>query len=89
MVHGDNQGLVLPPRVASVQVVVVPCGIAVKTSDEVRKAVHDGCQELADVLRKAGVRVKADFREGYTPGWKFNDWEQKVGLPLCRFRMVG
>jgi prolyl-tRNA synthetase len=81
MVHGDNQGLVLPPRVASVQVVIVPCGITAKTTDAARQKVYDGCQQLADVLKQAGVKVKADFREGYTPGYKFNDWEQK-GVPL-------
>lgn len=75
MVHGDNQGLVLPPKVASVQAVVVPCGITVKTN---KQEVYDHCEELAARLRKAGIRAKADLREGYTPGYKFNDWEQKV-----------
>ncbi|KAF8908658.1 prolyl-tRNA synthetase [Gymnopilus junonius] len=81
MVHGDNQGLVLPPRVASVQVVVVPCGITAKTTDEKREEINGKCEELAKKLKKAGVRAKADLREGYTPGYKFNDWEQK-GVPL-------
>ncbi|KAF8157026.1 hypothetical protein B0H34DRAFT_657939 [Crassisporium funariophilum] len=81
MVHGDNQGLVLPPRVASVQVVVVPCGITAKTTDEQRAAINGKCEELAKELKKAGIRSKADLREGYTPGYKFNDWEQK-GVPL-------
>lgn len=81
MVHGDNQGLVLPPRVASVQVIVVPCGITGKTSDEQRKAINDKCDELVKQLKAAGVRAKADLRDGYTPGWKFNEWEQK-GVPL-------
>ncbi|TFY59063.1 hypothetical protein EVJ58_g6012 [Rhodofomes roseus] len=81
MIHGDNQGLVLPPRVASIQVVIVPCGITAKTTDEQRKAISDKCEELANVLKKAGVKAKADLREGYTPGFKFNDWEQK-GVPL-------
>ncbi|KAF8954410.1 hypothetical protein BDZ97DRAFT_1676856 [Flammula alnicola] len=81
MVHGDNQGLVLPPRVASVQVVVVPCGITAKTTDEQRAKINGTCEELAKKLKKAGIRAKADLREGYTPGYKFNDWEQK-GVPL-------
>lgn len=81
MVHGDNQGLVLPPRVASVQVVVVPCGITAKTSEAQRTEINDKCQVLVDTLRKVGVRAKADLRDGYTPGWKFNEWEQK-GVPL-------
>ena len=82
MIHGDDQGLVLPPRVASIQVVIVPCGITAKTSEEARKNINDACEELAKSLKKAGVRAKADLREGYTPGFKFNDWEQKVSLSI-------
>jgi len=78
MVHGDNQGLVLPPRVASIQVVVVPCGITAKTTDESRAKINTACDELAKTLKKAGVRARADLRDGYTPGYKFNDWEQKA-----------
>lgn len=81
MVHGDDQGLVLPPRVASIQVIVVPCGITAKTTDEERKEINDRCEELAQGLRASDIRAKADLRDGYTPGWKFNDWEQK-GVPL-------
>jgi len=81
MVHGDNQGLVLPPRVALVQVVVVPCGINAKTSDADRNKINDACDELAKSLVDIDIRAKADLREGYTPGYKFNDWEQK-GVPL-------
>ncbi|KAF9050963.1 prolyl-tRNA synthetase [Hymenopellis radicata] len=81
MVHGDNQGLVLPPRVASIQVVVVPCGITAKTSDETRTQINSACDDLAKTLKKSGIRAKADLRDGYTPGYKFNDWEQK-GVPL-------
>lgn len=81
MVHGDNQGLVLPPRVASVQVVIVPCGITAKTTEEQRQEITAKCEELAATLKKVGVRARADLREGYTPGYKFNDWEQK-GVPL-------
>ncbi|KAI0826152.1 prolyl-tRNA synthetase [Irpex lacteus] len=77
MTHGDNQGLVLPPRVASVQVVVVPCGVTAKTRD----TLNAKAEELAATLKKAGVKAKADVRDGYTPGYKFNDWEQK-GVPL-------
>ncbi|THH00052.1 hypothetical protein EW026_g2425 [Hermanssonia centrifuga] len=81
MIHGDNQGLVLPPRVASVQVVIIPCGITAKTTDEGRKTINDKCEELASELKKVGVKAKADIRDGYTPGFKFNDWEQKA-IPL-------
>ncbi|EPQ53662.1 prolyl-tRNA synthetase [Gloeophyllum trabeum ATCC 11539] len=81
MVHGDNQGLVLPPRVAGIQAVVVPCGITAKATDEERKRINDACLDLEKTLKKAGVKAKADLRDGYTPGYKFNDWEQK-GVPL-------
>ncbi|KAJ7623394.1 hypothetical protein FB45DRAFT_925519 [Roridomyces roridus] len=81
MVHGDNQGLVLPPRVASVQTVIVPCGITAKSTDETRAQINNACADLAKTLKKAGIRAKADLRDGYTPGYKFNDWEQK-GVPL-------
>ncbi|KAF7317943.1 Dihydrolipoyl dehydrogenase [Mycena kentingensis (nom. inval.)] len=81
MIHGDNQGLVLPPRVASVQVVIVPCGITARTTDEQRTKINNACEALAQTLKKSGIRAKADLREGYTPGYKFNDWEQK-GVPL-------
>ncbi|KAJ3830420.1 hypothetical protein F5880DRAFT_1606728 [Lentinula raphanica] len=81
MVHGDNQGLVLPPRVASIQVVIVPCGITVNTNDETRTKIEGACDDLAKTLKKAGLRVKADLRDDKTPGYKFNDWEQK-GVPL-------
>ncbi|KAG6864262.1 hypothetical protein C0991_011003 [Blastosporella zonata] len=81
MVHGDNQGLVLPPRVASIQVIIVPCGITAKTSDQQRAQINAACEELAKMLKKSGVRAKADLRDGYTPGYKFNDWEQK-GVPV-------
>lgn len=81
MVHGDNQGLVLPPRVASIQVVVVPCGITAKTGQEERRRINEACESLAKELGSVGVRAKADVRVEYTPGWKFNEWEQKVRSP--------
>jgi bifunctional glutamyl/prolyl-tRNA synthetase len=78
MTHGDDKGLVLPPRIAPIQVVVVPCGITVNTSAEDQKKLMDGCESLCDELTKAGVRVKGDYRDNYSPGWKFNHWELKV-----------
>lgn len=86
MVHGDDKGLVLPPRVASVQVIVIACGITAKTTDAERARINEECQNLVDRLVKVGIKAKADFREGYTPGYKFNDWEQKVvHVPLDKF----
>ncbi|KAH6900915.1 hypothetical protein BKA70DRAFT_1437144 [Coprinopsis sp. MPI-PUGE-AT-0042] len=77
MVHGDNQGLALPRCVAGEQAVVVPCGITASTSDEQRTNINNACEELAQTLGKAGLRAKADLRDGSTPGYKFNNWEQK------------
>lgn len=77
MVHGDNQGLVLPPRVANIQVVIVPCGV----NDATQKGIYDACDDVAKELKKLGIRAKADLRDTYLPGWKFNYWEQK-GVPI-------
>ncbi|KAF8461369.1 cytoplasmic proline-tRNA ligase Prs1 [Kalaharituber pfeilii] len=81
MIHGDNNGLVLPPRVANYQVVIVPCGLTVKTTKEDRDSLYDDIAMIEKRLRAAGIRVKADTRDSYSPGWKFNDWELK-GVPL-------
>ncbi|GAA5943277.1 proline--tRNA ligase [Sporobolomyces koalae] len=81
MVHGDDKGLVLPPRVAQLQAVIIPVGITAKTTDEQRRHLEDEADRLAKELVKAGIRAKADLREGYTPGFKYNDWELK-GVPI-------
>ncbi|GAA5989481.1 hypothetical protein JCM10908_000494 [Rhodotorula pacifica] len=81
MIHGDDKGLVLPPRVAQLQVVIVPTGITAKTPNETRAAIENEADRLAKELVKAGVKAKADLREGYTPGFKYNDWELK-GVPI-------
>lgn len=84
MVHGDDKGLVIPPRVAQIQVQIVPCGITSKTTDEQRKELLDKCVEMGKELRKttfcgAPLRVKDDIAENRTPGFKFNDGEMRVG----------
>uniref|UniRef100_A0A1B6CM59 proline--tRNA ligase n=1 Tax=Clastoptera arizonana TaxID=38151 RepID=A0A1B6CM59_9HEMI len=81
MIHADNKGLVLPPRVASIQVVIVPCGITVTLKEEEKLALMNACEELEDSLHKAEVRVYGDYRDNYSPGWKFNHWELK-GVPV-------
>ena len=81
MVHGDNQGLVLPPKVACIQVVIVPCGITANLSAEDRDKLYQACKDYETSLVQAGVRVKGDYRENYSPGWKFNHWELK-GVPI-------
>jgi prolyl-tRNA synthetase len=76
MIHGDDQGLVLPPRVALQQVVIVPVGMS--KAEGKNQVIYDRCMALERELIGAGIRAKADCREGYTPGWKFNDWELRV-----------
>jgi prolyl-tRNA synthetase len=75
MVHGDDQGLILPPRLAPHQVVVVP----IYKDDAERAAVMQAIDQLTADL--PGLRVHVDRREGLTPGFKFNDWEMR-GVPL-------
>ena len=75
MVHGDDQGLVLPPRLAPFQVVIVPI---YKTEQE-RSAVMEQTERVQQSL--AEFRLKLDDREEVTPGFKFNDWEMR-GVPL-------
>uniref|UniRef100_A0AC11DH52 Glutamyl-prolyl-tRNA synthetase 1 n=1 Tax=Ovis aries TaxID=9940 RepID=A0AC11DH52_SHEEP len=81
MVHGDNVGLVLPPRVACVQVVVIPCGITNALSEEDRDALLAKCNDYRRRLLSVNIRVRVDLRDNYSPGWKFNHWELK-GVPI-------
>lgn len=74
MTHGDDDGLVLPPKIAPVQVQIVS---AVNDNDRVKENVS----LLAGELEKAGIRVKTDLRDGYSLGWKLNDAEIQ-GVPL-------
>jgi len=77
MVHGDDTGLVLPPRIAPLQAVIVPI-ISKKMTYEVVKPY---CENILKELEQAGIRAKYDDREMYNPGWKYNHWEQK-GVPI-------
>uniref|UniRef100_A0A8B9PQF6 Bifunctional glutamate/proline--tRNA ligase n=1 Tax=Apteryx owenii TaxID=8824 RepID=A0A8B9PQF6_APTOW len=81
MIHGDNMGLVLPPRVACFQVVIIPCGITNSLSEEDREALLKKCNEYRNRLLSVNIRVRADLRDNYSPGWKFNHWELK-GVPV-------
>lgn len=78
MVHGDDKGLVLPPKVAPVQVVFVPIYFK---DEQVNAGINAKINELADLLKKAGVRAECDLREVYNPGWKYNHWEVR-GVPI-------
>lgn len=75
MVHGDERGLKLPPKVASIQVVIVPIFFDKSKEDVMKKA-----KEIKDLLEDK-FRVELDDRDLYTPGWKFNEWEMK-GVPV-------
>lgn len=76
MVHGDNKGLVIPPRIAPIQVIIIPI---YKKSDE--SIVKKSGSEILQQLGEANIRAKVDERDEYTAGWKFNDWEIR-GVPL-------
>jgi prolyl-tRNA synthetase len=77
MVHGDDQGLILPPRLAPTQVVFVP----IFKTDEEKAVVLDTARKASAALVAAGIRVRTDERDGVSPGFKFNDWEMR-GVPL-------
>lgn len=81
MTHGDDKGMVTPPRVAPVQVVLIPSGLTTKLSDEMRAKVYATIDQVEKDLQDADVRVKKDVREGYTPGFKWSHWEM-MGVPL-------
>jgi prolyl-tRNA synthetase len=73
MVHGDDSGLVLPPEIAPIQLVVIPVA-------QHKEGVLDKAWEIGKALGKA-FRIKVDDQDGYSPGWKFNQWEMK-GVPI-------
>jgi prolyl-tRNA synthetase len=77
MAHGDDQGLRLPPKMAPFQVVIVP----IFRNEAERGPVMQTVDQLAALLREAGLRVHVDTRETLSPGFKFNDWEMR-GVPL-------
>jgi prolyl-tRNA synthetase len=76
MTHGDDHGLILPPRVAPYQVVIVPI-----SRGNWQETVLPRARELRDALASAGVRVRLDDSDANTPGWKFAEWEMR-GVPL-------
>jgi len=76
MVHGDNKGLVIPPRVAPQQVILVPI-----YKGKNQEAINSKTKEIEQILVKGGIRAEADLRDNYKPGWKYNHWEMK-GVPL-------
>jgi prolyl-tRNA synthetase len=77
MVHGDDQGLVLPPKVAPTQVVIVP----IYNTEEDKKRILEKANEIKQNLDSKQIRTHIDERTEMSPGYKFNDWEMK-GVPL-------
>jgi len=76
MVHGDDKGLILPPKIAPYQIVIIP----IYYNEEQKQKIFEKVKEV-ETLLKNKYRVKSDLREEYTPGFKFNDWEMK-GVPI-------
>ncbi|GMT00557.1 hypothetical protein PENTCL1PPCAC_22731 [Pristionchus entomophagus] len=70
MVHSDDKGLVLPPRVAQIQVIVLAVGITGSTSEEDRERLTKEAQRVADDLVEKDVRAESDLRDNYTSGWE-------------------
>jgi len=77
MVHGDDKGLVLPPRVAPIQAVIIP----IFYKEVERTLILEKAREALKRLKEGGVSVLLDDRTEYTPGWKFNEWELR-GVPV-------
>lgn len=81
MIHSDNKGLVIPPRVAQFQAVVIPVGITKNTTEEQRQQIYDSSRSVESRLKQAGIRAFGDYNDNYTPGWKFSQYELK-GIPV-------
>ncbi|WP_455367552.1 proline--tRNA ligase [[Eubacterium] cellulosolvens] len=77
MVHGDDQGLILPPKIAPIQLIIIP----IFYSEQEKEGVTKRIGEIASQLKNVGIRYEVDDRTEYTPGWKYNQWEMK-GIPL-------
>jgi len=76
MLHGDDSGLILPPKISPLQAVIVPI-----SKGDWRKTILPTAQKLEKKLAQSGIRVYLDDRDTYTPGWKFSEWEMK-GVPV-------
>jgi prolyl-tRNA synthetase len=77
MTHGDDKGLVLPPKVSPIQVIIIPI---YHSKEDKENVLQKACQ-IKDSLSNNGIRVNLDDREQLTPGFKFNDWEMR-GIPI-------
>lgn len=77
MAHGDDKGLIIPPRIAPLQVVIVP----IYKGDEQKKQIGEKAKQIMDQLKSLGIRVKFDDSDNARPGWKFAEYELK-GVPV-------
>lgn len=77
MTHGDDQGLILPPKLAPIQVILIP----IYTSDVDLLKLNNIVEDIKQKLLKIGIRAEVDYRKELTPGFKFNEWELR-GVPL-------
>jgi prolyl-tRNA synthetase len=77
MAHGDDNGIVIPPKLATTQVALIP----IARKPEERERVLEASNRIAASLKAIGIGVKVDDREQHSPGWKFNEWEKR-GVPL-------
>ena len=77
MIHSDDNGLVLPPKIAPIQVVIIP----IFKNDEDKNTILNYLADILTQFAKQGIDFKVDDREGFTPGWKFNEYEMQ-GVPI-------
>ena len=77
MTHSDDRGLVLPPKLASTKVVIVP----IWKSDEDKQIIMEKIEIMTSGWKEKGISFHVDARENYRPGWKFNEWEKR-GIPI-------
>ena len=77
MAHSDDEGLILPPRIAPIQVVIIP----IYKGEDRKEELDTRGKEIAEGLKKSGIRVKFDNNDNNRPGWKFAEYEKK-GVPV-------
>ena len=77
MIHGDNKGLILPPKIAPIQIVIIP----IYYDDEKKNEILTVIDDIVEKLDSKGIRSYVDSSDQHTPGWKFNQWEMK-GVPI-------
>ena len=75
--HGDDIGLILPPKIAPIQVVIIP----IYYDDVIKNEILTVIDDIVEKLDSKGIRIYVDSSEQHTPGWKFNQWEMK-GVPI-------